>query len=214
MHEAYLERIKACGVVPVVTVADADAAVSTAQALLDGGIDVIELTLRTEAGVQAIAAIARACPDMLVIAGTVVRPAQFAAVKNAGAVLAVSPGFSETLHEAALKAALPWLPGVATASDVMRAVGCDRTMLKFFPAELAGGVPMLKALSGPFPGISFCPTGGVTTDNLGAYLGLPTVMCVGGTWLAPAKTIAAADWRAITAEAAKARAAVDGLKRI
>ncbi|MDJ1157042.1 bifunctional 4-hydroxy-2-oxoglutarate aldolase/2-dehydro-3-deoxy-phosphogluconate aldolase [Chelatococcus sp. SYSU_G07232] len=212
MQDGFLERIAACGVVPVVTVPDAETAVPVAQALLDGGIDVIELTLRTEAGVRAIAAIARSCPDMLVIAGTVLHPAQFAAVRDAGALASVSPGFSEALHEAAEAAGMPWLPGVATASDVMRAVGCGRTNLKFFPAELAGGVAMLRALSGPFPDTRFCPTGGVTSANLGDYLSVPSVMCVGGTWLAPAKAVTDRDWAVIRDEARTARLAVDAVR--
>jgi len=154
MSDIHIERMKACGVIPVVSVPDAAAAVSLANALLEGGIDVIELTLRTAAGLAAIEAVARSCPGMFVIAGTVVQPAQFAQVRDAGAKAVVSPGFSETLDDAARAAGLPWLPGVATASEVMRAGERGRTALKFFPAELAGGIAMIKALAGPFPNVS------------------------------------------------------------
>lgn len=212
MSDVHIERMKACGVIPVVSVPDAAAAVSLANALLEGGIDVIELTLRTAAGLAAIEAVARSCPGMFVIAGTVVQPAQFAQVRDAGAKAVVSPGFSETLDDAARAAGLPWLPGVATASEVMRAGERGRTALKFFPAELAGGIAMIKALAGPFPNIVFCPTGGVNTDNLGDYLALKTVMCVGGTWLTPAASVAAGDWGAIRDEAARARRKVDEIR--
>jgi 2-dehydro-3-deoxyphosphogluconate aldolase/(4S)-4-hydroxy-2-oxoglutarate aldolase len=212
MSDVHIERMKACGVIPVVSVPDAAAAVSLANALLEGGIDVIELTLRTAAGLAAIEAVARSCPGMFVIAGTVVQPAQFAQVRDAGAKAVVSPGFSETLDDAARAAGLPWLPGVATASEVMRAGERGRTALKFFPAELAGGIAMIKALAGPFPNVVFCPTGGVNTDNLGDYLALKTVMCVGGTWLTPAASVAAGDWGAIRDEAARARRKVDEIR--
>lgn len=212
MSDIHIERMKACGVIPVVSVPDAAAAVSLANALLEGGIDVIELTLRTAAGLAAIEAVARSCPGMFVIAGTVVQPAQFAQVRDAGAKAVVSPGFSETLDDAARAAGLPWLPGVATASEVMRASERGRTALKFFPAELAGGIAMIKALAGPFPNVVFCPTGGVNTDNLGDYLALKTVMCVGGTWLTPAASVAAGDWGAIRDEAARARRKVDEIR--
>jgi Entner-Doudoroff aldolase len=212
MSDIHIERMRACGVIPVVSVPDSSAAVSLARALLDGGIDVIELTLRTEAGLAAIEAVARECPQMFVIAGTVVQPAQFAQVRDAGARAVVSPGFSETLDDAARAAGLPWLPGVATASEVMRAGERGRTALKFFPAEQAGGIAMLKALAGPFPKVVFCPTGGVNTANLGDYLAQKMVMCVGGTWLTPATAVAAGDWAAIRDEAARARTRVDELR--
>jgi 2-dehydro-3-deoxyphosphogluconate aldolase / (4S)-4-hydroxy-2-oxoglutarate aldolase len=212
MDEAYLERIRRCGVVPVVTVPDIEAAVPLAQALQEGGIDVIELTLRTAAGAKAVEAVARHCPDVLVIAGTLTRPEHFAAVRDAGAALAVSPGFSENLHEAAEKAGLPWLPGVATASELMRALGVGRSRVKFFPAELAGGVKMLKALAAPFPEARFCPTGGVDTDNLKDYLTLPQVICVGGSWLVPLKAVTERNWGFIRNEAGKARNLVDTLR--
>jgi 2-dehydro-3-deoxyphosphogluconate aldolase/(4S)-4-hydroxy-2-oxoglutarate aldolase len=212
MDEAYLERIRRCGVVPVITVPDAEAAVPLAQALQDGGIDVVELTLRTAAGAKAIEAVARSCPDVLVIAGTLTRPEHFATVRDAGAVLAVSPGFSESLHEAAEQAGLPWLPGIATASELMRALAVGRSRVKFFPAELAGGVKMLKALAGPFPEARFCPTGGVDTGNLKDYLTLPQVICVGGSWLVPLKAVTERNWSFIRDEAGKARHLVDSLR--
>ncbi len=134
-------------------------------------------------------------------------PAQVQQVKDAGARAVVSPGFSEAVDEALRRANLPWLPGVATASDCMRAVAAGRTTAKFFPAEQAGGPPALKALSGPFPQMSFCPTGGVGLKNIGDYLALPQVICVGGSWFVPADAIAAGDWVRITTLAREAKEA-------
>jgi 2-dehydro-3-deoxyphosphogluconate aldolase/(4S)-4-hydroxy-2-oxoglutarate aldolase len=204
---AAIARLKRCGVLPVVVIEDASRAVDLAHALVAGGIDVVEVTLRRPAAMEALAAIARSVPKALAVAGTVVTPAQVQQVKDAGAQAVVSPGFSEGVDEALRKAGLPWLPGVATASDCMRAVAAGRIVAKFFPAEQAGGPPALKALSGPFPQMSFCPTGGVSLKNLGDYLGLPQVICVGGSWLVPADAIAAGDWRRITTLAAEAKEA-------
>ncbi|MBS7738919.1 MAG: bifunctional 4-hydroxy-2-oxoglutarate aldolase/2-dehydro-3-deoxy-phosphogluconate aldolase [Chelatococcus sp.] len=212
MMQGYVERIRRCGVVPVVTVPDIEAAVPLTQALADGGIDVVELTLRTAAGLKAVEAVASKCPNVLVIAGTLTLPEHFAAVKNAGAAVAVSPGFNEALHHAAVAAELPWLPGVATASELMSAMALGRSLVKFFPAGLAGGVKMLKALSGPFPDATFCPTGGVDPDNLKDYLTLPQVVCVGGSWLVPLKAVTERNWGQIRTLAQEARDRVDALR--
>ncbi|TQI75955.1 2-keto-3-deoxy-phosphogluconate aldolase [Bosea sp. AK1] len=204
---AAIARLKNCGVIPVVVIEDASRAVDLAHALVAGGIDVVEVTLRRPTAMEALAAIAKSVPKALAVAGTVVTPAQAQQVKDAGAQAVVSPGFSESVDEALRKAGLPWLPGVATASDCMRAVAAGRTIAKFFPAEQAGGPPALKALSGPFPQMTFCPTGGVGLKNLADYLALPQVICVGGSWLVPADAIAAGDWKRIETLAREAKEA-------
>ncbi|WP_439497172.1 bifunctional 4-hydroxy-2-oxoglutarate aldolase/2-dehydro-3-deoxy-phosphogluconate aldolase [Bosea sp. (in: a-proteobacteria)] len=196
--EPEIERLRACGVVPVVVIDDAHVAVPLARALLAGGIDVIEVTLRRPAALNALETIAREVPEILAVAGTVVTPAQVADVQQAGAQAVVSPGFSEAVDDAMRAAGLPWLPGVATASDCMRAVSTGRLTCKFFPAEQAGGTATLKALSGPFPQLRFCPTGGVSLGNLADYLALKQVICVGGSWLVPADAIANRDWARVT----------------
>lgn len=209
---AAIARLQTCGVVPVVVIEDAHLAIPLARALLAGGIDVIEVTLRRPAALAALETIAREVPGILPVAGTVVTPAQVVDVREAGAQAVVSPGFSEAVDDAMRAANLPWLPGVATASDCMRAVSAGRLTCKFFPAEQAGGTAALKALSGPFPQIRFCPTGGVSLGNLADYLALKQVLCVGGSWLAPADAIAARDWARVTKLAREAREAVKGLR--
>lgn len=209
---AAIARLKACGVVPVVVIDDAHLAGPLARALLAGGIDVIEVTLRRPAALAALETIAHDVPGIMAVAGTVVTPAQVTDVKEAGAQAVVSPGFSEAVDDAMRAAGLPWLPGVATASDCMRAVAAGRKVAKFFPAEQAGGPSALKALSGPFPQMTFCPTGGVSLANLGSYLALPQVVCVGGSWLVPTDAIAAGDWARITTLAREAREAVAKLR--
>ncbi len=209
---AAIARLEACGVIPVVVIEDAARAVDLAHALVAGGIDVVEVTLRRPAGLAALEAIAKSVPGALPVAGTVVTPVQVAQVRDAGAQAVVSPGFSEAVDEALKAAGLPWLPGVATASDCMRAVAAGRTVAKFFPAETAGGPPALKALSGPFPQMRFCPTGGVGLNNLASYLALPQVICVGGSWLVPADAIAAGDWKRVTQLAKEASEAFKALR--
>ncbi len=209
---AEIARLAACGVVPVVVIDEAEIAVPLAEALLAGGIDVIEVTLRRPQALAALEKVARELPEILPVAGTVVTPAQAAEVKNAGARAVVSPGFTESVDEAMRKTGLPWLPGVATASDCMRAVSAGRLHCKFFPAEQAGGVPGLKALSGPFPQMKFCPTGGVSLANLGNYLALPQVLCVGGSWLVPADAVKNRDWAQVAKLAREAREKVAELR--
>lgn len=207
-----IARLAACGVVPVVVIDDAHLAVPLARALLAGGIDVIEVTLRRSAALAALENIARDVPEILAVAGTVVTPAQVKEVQAAGAQAVVSPGYSEAVDNAMRVADLPWLPGVATASDCMLATAAGRMICKFFPAEQAGGTATLKALSGPFPQMKFCPTGGVSLANLGDYLALKQVLCVGGSWLVPAEAIAQRDWNKVTALAKEAREKVVALR--
>jgi 2-dehydro-3-deoxyphosphogluconate aldolase/(4S)-4-hydroxy-2-oxoglutarate aldolase len=203
-----ISRIQATGVVPVVVIDQPDLAVPLAQALLEGGVDLIEITLRRPSAMAALERVARDCPDILTIAGTVVTPAQVGQVCDAGAAVVVSPGFSESVDEAIRERGVPWLPGVATASDCMRAVAAGRAMCKFFPAEQAGGVAMLKALSGPFPALRFCPTGGIGLGNLTSYLQMDSVIAVGGSWFVPQVALAARDWATITRMAREAVEAV------
>jgi 2-dehydro-3-deoxyphosphogluconate aldolase / (4S)-4-hydroxy-2-oxoglutarate aldolase len=207
-----LHRMSRCGVIPVVTISDPGKAVALANALLAGGIDVIEVTLRTAEGLASLKRIARDCPDVLAVAGTVLTADQAREVADAGAQVVVSPGYTEDVDAAMRGTGLPWLPGVATASDCMRAVAAGRTICKFFPAEQAGGTAMIKALSGPFPQMSFCPTGGISLKTLGNYLGLQNVICVGGSWLVPADAMVTNDFVAITQLAAASRVAVDGIR--
>lgn len=202
--EPEIARLSACGVVPVVVIDEAEIALPLSEALLAGGIDVIEITLRRPAALAALETVAKNLPEILPVAGTVVTPAQANEVKNAGARAVVSPGFSESVDAAMRQTGLPWLPGVATASDCMRAVVAGRLTCKFFPAEQAGGVAGLKALSGPFPQLKFCPTGGVSLSNLASYLALPQVICVGGSWLVPADAVKNRDWAQVTTLAKEA----------
>jgi 2-dehydro-3-deoxyphosphogluconate aldolase/(4S)-4-hydroxy-2-oxoglutarate aldolase len=193
-------------VMPVVVIEDAGAAVPLARALLAGGIRTIEITLRTPAALDAIAAISRAVPEMIVGAGTVLSAGDLDAAINAGARYALSPGATPKLMKAARKRPIPFVPGVATSSEIMRGVDLGYTCFKFFPAEQLGGAAALKALASPLPAARFCPTGGVTIENARAYLGLSNVLCVGGSWIAPAEKIKAGDWAAIEALAREAAA--------
>ena len=197
-------------IMPVVTIETADQAVPLAHALLEGGLTAIEVTLRTPAGLPGIEAIARHVPQMAVGAGTVLSPADLSAVAEAGATFALSPGSTPDLLIAAKTSPIPFVPGVATASEVMAVLAAGMTTMKLFPASIVGGVPMLRALAGPLGEAMFCPTGGVSLDNAGAYLAEPNVLCVGGTWIAPLDLIRAGNWGEITARAAAAVAAFPG----
>ena len=185
-------------VIPVLVVNDASLAAPLALALVNGGLPVLEVTLRTAAALEVIRRMSEV-PGSIVGAGTVLTPADVKAVKAAGAAFAVSPGATERLLAAAEDAELPLLPGVATVSEVMRLVERGYDTLKFFPAEAAGGVKMLKSIHGPLPGVSFCPTGGITEHTFRDYLALPNVLCVGGSWLTPADKVNAHDWTGIEA---------------
>jgi 2-dehydro-3-deoxyphosphogluconate aldolase/(4S)-4-hydroxy-2-oxoglutarate aldolase len=186
-------------VMPVVTPRDAASTVALARALHLGGLRSIEITLRNETALEAIAAVVRAVPGLVVGAGTVVHPDQIASVAAAGAAFAVSPGCTASLRAAAREHALPWLPAIATPSELMAAQEMGFRCFKFFPAEAAGGVAMLKALAGPFPQARFCPTGGITAATAPAWLALPNVLCVGGSWLTPTDRVDAGDWPALEA---------------
>lgn len=193
-------------VIPVIVLQREADAVPLARALVDGGVRVLEVTLRTPAALACIAAIARAVPQAVVGAGTVRNAADVRAAQAAGAAFAVSPGYTAEVGAACRAAGLPLLPGVATASEVMGAAADGHRFLKFFPATAAGGLPMLKALAGPFADIAFCPTGGITAESAPQYLALPNVRVVGGSWLTPEDAMAAGDWDRITALARAAAA--------
>lgn len=183
---------------PVLVIEDVDHAVPLARALAAGGLTVLEITLRTPAALGAIAAIARDCPDVVVGAGTILSPDDIEAAHQAGATFGVSPGATPRLLAAARAWGRPFYPGTATASDIMAAREAGFTALKFFPAEANGGAPALKSLAAPLADVRFCPTGGITPANIGQYRALPQVLCVGGSWMAPADAIATGDWDRIT----------------
>ncbi len=185
-------------VIPVIVLHDVAHAVPMARALLAGGIRMLEVTLRTPQALACMEAIARAVPEAVVGAGTVRSPADAQAAAMAGARFAVSPGYTPQVGKACKELGLPLLPGVATGSEIMMAQEDGFTELKFFPAMQAGGTAMLKAWSGPFGDVSFCPTGGVTLANAPELLALPNVLCVGGSWLVPADALAAGDWARVT----------------
>ena len=193
-------------VVPVVVIDDARTAVPLAQALLEGGIDVIEITLRSDAALAAIEAVARAVPAMHLGAGTVTRAADVQRVVDAGARFALSPGCTDALVDAVRAAGLPFIPGVMTPGEVMRAREHGFLLQKLFPAVQAGGAALLRALAAPLPDVRFCPTGGLTPDNLASFLGLPNVAMAGGSWLSPADALATGDWHRITRLAREATA--------
>lgn len=193
-------------IVPVIVVDDPQQAVPLARALLAGGVRVLELTLRTPAALQVIERLVAEVPEAIVGAGTVCEPAQAQAAVQAGSRFLVSPGFDPEIARVAADLGVPLLPGVATASEVMAARRAGLDFLKFFPAVPAGGVPMLKALYGPFPDIAFCPTGGLQPHNVGEFLALPNVLMCGGSWLTPAEAVATADWACIRSLAAGAQA--------
>jgi 2-dehydro-3-deoxyphosphogluconate aldolase/(4S)-4-hydroxy-2-oxoglutarate aldolase len=193
-------------VIPVIVIDRLEDAVPMARALVAGGVRVLEVTLRTPAGLPAIAAIARDVPGAVVGAGTVRNAADARAAKDAGAVFAVSPGYTIEVGATCREIDLPLLPGVATASEVMAAQADGLSFLKFFPATAAGGIPMLKALGGPFPDVHFCPTGGLTPETAPQFLALPNVRVCGGSWLTPSDAIRAGDWDRITALAKAAQA--------
>jgi 2-dehydro-3-deoxyphosphogluconate aldolase / (4S)-4-hydroxy-2-oxoglutarate aldolase len=201
------EILAAGPVIAVATIDRAADAMPLARALGMGGIRVIEVTLRTPAAlaaITAIAAMARSGLDVIVGAGTVRTPDDVRTAVRAGAQFLVSPGYTEVLNESARAAVVPWLPGVATASEIMAAEGAGHAHLKFFPAEAAGGQRALRAFATVFPEVVFCPTGGVDAQNAQAYLALPNVACVGGSWLAPPAAMVRGDWDEIQQLASRA----------
>ncbi len=193
-------------VIPVIVLQRVQDAVPLAEALLAGGVRVLEVTMRTPVALQCIAAIAKALPEALVGAGTIRSAADAQAALDAGSKFAVSPGYTSAVGEACRRIGLPLLPGVATASEVMAAQADGLSFLKFFPAMQAGGIPMLKALGGPFPDVVFCPTGGISLDTAPQFLALANVKVCGGSWLTPADAVAAGDWARITRLAREAQA--------
>ena len=200
-------ELAACGpVIPVIVLERAQDAVPLAQALVDGGVRVLEVTMRTPVALAGIEAIARAVPGAIVGAGTVRSADDARAARAAGARFAVSPGYMPSVGRACAEAGLPLLPGVATPGEVMAAMDDGLRFLKFFPAAAAGGVPMLKALAGPFPEVVFCPTGGLTLQTAPQYLALSNVVVCGGSWLTPPDAVASGDWARITRLAREASA--------
>jgi 2-dehydro-3-deoxyphosphogluconate aldolase / (4S)-4-hydroxy-2-oxoglutarate aldolase len=195
--EAILAYARLAPVIPVVTIDDARRSIDLAQTLVEAGLPVVEITLRTPAALDAIAAIAKAVPDAIVAAGTVVSPSQIEEVADAGAKFIVTPGTPVRLAERLADAKIPVMPGCATASEALTLAAMGFEALKFFPAAASGGTAWLKAVHGPLPQLSFCPTGGIDLTSAPTYLALPNVPCVGGTWVAPAKMIADGDFEAI-----------------
>ena len=192
-------------VIPVVVVHDVDDAAPLARALVDGGVGVIELTLRTPVALEAMERITAEVPEIVIGAGTVVDPHQAKAAAAAGAQFLVSPGATLALLDAMADTGLTVLPGCATISEALALRERGLTELKFFPAQASGGAAYLASVHGPLPDLRFCPTGGITPANAPDYLALPNVGCVGGTWLTPADTVAQGDWQRITALAAAVR---------
>ncbi|MCH2548309.1 MAG: bifunctional 4-hydroxy-2-oxoglutarate aldolase/2-dehydro-3-deoxy-phosphogluconate aldolase [Alphaproteobacteria bacterium] len=185
-------------VIPVVTLQNADDGVKLAEALLEGGISVIEITLRTEAGLEAIRQVAKHVKGMIVGAGTITTPDQFKQAVDAGSQFIVSPGLTDTLANGVLQESTPFLPGVSTTTEIMIAREYGLEFLKFFPASLSGGAAAIKQFGGLFPDIRFCPTGGINLDNFNDYLRLKNVVCVGGSWVSPDSLINNANWGEIT----------------
>ena len=201
-----LELVSYGPVIPVIVINKLEDAVPMAQALVDGGVRVLEVTLRTSIALQCMAAIAKSVPGAILGAGTVRSAADAQAAKDAGCTFAVSPGYTSTIGHACRDIGLPLLPGTATGSEVMQANADGYFFLKFFPAMQAGGIAMLKALAGPFTDVVFCPTGGISLATAPDFLALPNVKVCGGSWLTPADAVAAKDWARITALAKEASA--------
>jgi len=192
------ELFAAGPVVPVIVITDIKQAIPLAQALLDGGIRVMEVTLRTEHGLPAIAAIAKQFPQALIGAGTVINPQQLAAVAAAGGKFAISPGATPALLSAGAQGNMALIPGVVSPSELMCGLEQGYDHFKFFPAEASGGVPALKALNAPFGGITICPTGGISLKNAKDYLALDFVHCIGGSWIVPMNLVEEGQWQKIT----------------
>lgn len=203
-NEKIGEILALAPVVPVLQFSNPDVAVKTAQALVDGGLPAIEITLRTKEALDCMAAVIKQVDGAVVGAGTVLTPNAMTDCIDMGCQFLVSPGATVELIEANRKKDVPLLPGVATPSEAMGLMAEGYRYLKFFPAQQAGGAPYLKSLSAVFPDLQFCPTGGLNADNAGSFLALPNVICVGGSWVTPSDLIAAEDWDGITAIAQQA----------
>ena len=202
--EELLALLKGQPVIPVLRIDDAEKAVPLARALAKGGLPVIEITMRTEAALEAIRRAAGEVPEAVVGAGTILTAKQFDEAAEAGSKFIVSPGCTKEVFAAARNSAVPLLPGAITPSEMMAALEEGLDFLKFFPAEQAGGAAFLKSLASPFAGLRFCPTGGVSAKNVADYLSLPNVICVGGSWVAPDEAVKAGDWAKIEALAREA----------
>jgi 2-dehydro-3-deoxyphosphogluconate aldolase / (4S)-4-hydroxy-2-oxoglutarate aldolase len=211
---AVLHRVERCGVIAVLVIDEVDHAVPVARSLCDGGIDVMELTLRTPAAIDALAAIRAEVPEMLAGIGTILRTDQVQAVYEGGAAFGVSPGINRRVVEAAQCLGLPFAPGVATPSELEVALELGCREVKFFPAEPLGGLDYLRAMAAPYAhlGVRFFPLGGLKVENMGSYLIDPLTLGVGGSWLAPRELIRSGDWLAIRDLAAAARLQVDKIR--
>ncbi|GAA7153557.1 bifunctional 4-hydroxy-2-oxoglutarate aldolase/2-dehydro-3-deoxy-phosphogluconate aldolase [Helicobacter pylori] len=198
MQDKIIEALQISPIVPVVVIEDIKDAVPLAQSLIEGGIHIIEVTLRSSCALEAIELIAKNVPKMHVGAGTILNPTQLEQAQNRGAEFLISPGLTIKLLEYAKKKDMPLIPGVSSSSEVMQALEWGYHALKFFPAEYCGGVKLLNAFNGPFKGVKFCPTGGISADNMRSYLNLENVLCVGGSWLTPKDLIQNKEWDKIT----------------
>ncbi|QQX46994.1 bifunctional 4-hydroxy-2-oxoglutarate aldolase/2-dehydro-3-deoxy-phosphogluconate aldolase [Helicobacter pylori] len=198
MQDKIIEVLQISPIIPVVVIEDIKDAVPLAQSLVEGGIQIIEVTLRSSCALEAIELIAKNVPKMRVGAGTILNPTQLEQAQNRGAEFLISPGLTIKLLEHAKKKDMPLIPGVSSSSEVMQALELGYSALKFFPAEYCGGVKLLNAFNGPFKGVKFCPTGGISADNMRSYLNLENVLCVGGSWLTPKNLIQNKEWDKIT----------------
>ncbi|GAA9516815.1 bifunctional 4-hydroxy-2-oxoglutarate aldolase/2-dehydro-3-deoxy-phosphogluconate aldolase [Helicobacter pylori] len=198
MKDRIIEILQISPIVPVVVIENIKDAVPLAQSLVEGGIQIIEVTLRSSCALEAIELIAKNVPKMRVGAGTILNPTQLEQAQNRGAEFLISPGLTIKLLEHAKKKDMPLIPGVSSSSEVMQALELGYSALKFFPAEYCGGVKLLNAFNGPFKGVKFCPTGGISADNMHSYLNLENVLCVGGSWLTPKNLIQNKEWDKIT----------------
>ncbi|GAA6836574.1 bifunctional 4-hydroxy-2-oxoglutarate aldolase/2-dehydro-3-deoxy-phosphogluconate aldolase [Helicobacter pylori] len=198
MQDKIIEVLQISPIVPVVVIENIKDAVPLAQSLIEGGIHIIEVTLRSSCALEAIELIAKNVPKMRVGVGTILNPTQLEQAQNRGAEFLISPGLTIKLLEYAKKKDMPLIPGVSSSSEVMQALELGYNALKFFPAEYCGGVKLLNAFNGPFKGVKFCPTGGISADNMCSYLNLENVLCVGGSWLTPKNLIQNKEWDKIT----------------
>ncbi len=198
MQDKTIEVLQISPIIPVVVIENIKDAVPLAQSLVEGGIQIIEVTLRSSCALEAIELIAKNVPKMRVGAGTILNPTQLEQAQNRGAEFLISPGLTIKLLEYAKKKDMPLIPGVSSSSEVMQALELGYSALKFFPAEYCGGVKLLNAFNGPFKGVKFCPTGGISADNMHSYLNLENVLCVGGSWLTPKNLIQNKEWDKIT----------------
>ncbi len=198
MQDKIIEVLQISPIIPVVVIENIKDAVPLAQSLVEGGIHIIEVTLRSSCALEAIELIAKNVPKMRVGAGTILNPTQLEQAQNRGAEFLISPGLTIKLLEYAKKKDMPLIPGVSSSSEVMQALELGYNALKFFPAEYCGGVKLLNAFNGPFKGVKFCPTGGISIDNMHSYLNLENVLCVGGSWLTPKNLIQNKEWDKIT----------------